>query len=272
MGDKKSHWSGERLETFIFSRDAIEHLHRYAIVKNYVKDKIVLDIACGEGYGSALLCENAKQVYGVDIDEKSVDLASKKYIKKNLSYLVGDVTEISFDDNSIDIIVSFETIEHHNKHDEMMLEFKRVLKPDGILFLSTPDKFHYTDEANFKNKYHIKELYKEEFLKLVNNYFSKNQFLAQKYLGSISVIEEDNINNKVNLYSGNYNAIEQKKVSALYLIAIASDNDFTLQNSSIFEGSKIIEKKIINDIYNSNSFKLGSFLLYPIKKIKSIIK
>ena len=162
----KKKWTGERLETFIFSRDAIEHLHRYAIVKNYIKDKIVLDIACGEGYGSALLAENAMQVYGVDIDEMTVNSASKKYVKKNLNYLVGDVTKISFDDNSIDVIVSFETLEHHNKHEEMMQEFKRVLKPDGILVLSTPDKLYYTDEANFKNIYHIKELYKDDFFKL----------------------------------------------------------------------------------------------------------
>lgn len=268
----KKKWTGERLETFIFSRDAIEHLHRYAIVKNYIKDKIVLDIACGEGYGSALLAENAMQVYGVDIDEMTVNSASKKYVKKNLNYLVGDVTKISFDDNSIDVIVSFETLEHHNKHEEMMQEFKRVLKPDGILVLSTPDKLYYTDEANFKNIYHIKELYKEDFFKLVTNYYTKNQFLTQKYLGSISIIEEEASKNIINLYSGNYTAIEQKMVPALYLIAIASNVDFTLQNSSIFDGSKIIENKIINEIYNSNSFKLGNLLLYPIKKIKSIFK
>ena len=76
-------WTGERLETFVYSRDAIEHLHRYALAKKYVNNKVVLDIASGEGYGSNLLCANAKHVYGVDIEEKVIERAKKKYKKNN---------------------------------------------------------------------------------------------------------------------------------------------------------------------------------------------
>ncbi|MFE3871893.1 class I SAM-dependent methyltransferase [Flavobacterium sp. ZS1P70] len=268
----KKTWTGERLEPHIFSRDAIEHLHRYSIVNNYISNKIVLDIACGEGYGSNLMAQSAERVYGVDIDNEAVDLATKKYTKNNLSYQVGDVTKIPFENDSIDVVVSFETLEHHDKHHEMMIEIKRVLKKDGLMFLSTPDKLYYTDKANFKNEYHVKELYKEDFFKLVNSYFSKSQFLTQKYLGSVSIIQDESDKNELNVFLGNYNDVQQTNVDALYLIAIASEADYVLQDVSLFEGSQIISEQVSSVIYNSNSFKLGNLLLYPIKKIKSLLK
>ena len=61
-------WTGERLETFIYTRDAIEHLHRYSLISKYISGKTVLDIACGEGYGSNIISKTAATVFGVDID------------------------------------------------------------------------------------------------------------------------------------------------------------------------------------------------------------
>ncbi|MFV8368168.1 class I SAM-dependent methyltransferase [Flavobacterium sp. LB2R40] len=268
----KKNWTGELLETHVFSRDAIEHLHRYSIVNKYISNKIVLDIACGEGYGSNLMALTAKRVYGVYIDKEVINVATNKYTKNNLSYQVGSVTEIPFEDNSIDVIVSFETLEHHDKHQEMMIEIKRVLKKEGLLFLSTPDKLYYTDKANFKNEFHVKELYKVDFLKLVNQYFSQTQFFTQKYLLSVSIIQDESDYNGLNIFSGNYNDIQQKNIEPLFLIAIASDVNYNLQIASIFEGSPIIKKQVSSEINKSNSFKLGSFLLFPIKKIKRLIK
>jgi 2-polyprenyl-3-methyl-5-hydroxy-6-metoxy-1,4-benzoquinol methylase len=60
-------------------------------------------------------------------------------------------------------VVSFETLEHHDKHDEMFLEIKRILRPGGLLLMSTPEKLFYTDLPNVQNEFHVKELYLEEF-------------------------------------------------------------------------------------------------------------
>ena len=75
----KKNWTGERLETFIYGDVVVEHLHRYAMAEMFVKDKIVLDIASGEGYGSNILSKTARQVTGVDIDKQAVEKASQKY-------------------------------------------------------------------------------------------------------------------------------------------------------------------------------------------------
>jgi ubiquinone/menaquinone biosynthesis C-methylase UbiE len=270
-----NNWTGERLETFIHTRDTIEHLHRYAIVSNYIKDKIVLDIASGEGYGSNLMSEKASVVYGVDIDEATVLAAKAKYKKENLKFLTGSASKIPLEDNSIEVAVSFETIEHHDKHEEMMLEIKRVLKPNGIFILSTPDKFYYSDKRNFENKFHVKELYKDEFERLVSNYFKKVQLLNQRYINGNSIIQKCETN-QAEFYSGSFSKLELVEVDPMYLISIASDSDFHEQNSSLFEGSQVNEenyyKENIIPIYNSNSYKLGHFLLTPLKILKRILK
>ena len=90
----KKKWTGERLETFIYNRDAVDHLHRYAIASNFVEGKVVLDIASGEGYGSNLMSEKASFVYGVDIDESTIRKADKKYKKNNLKLLKGSTSAI----------------------------------------------------------------------------------------------------------------------------------------------------------------------------------
>src|SRR5690349_4921310 len=119
----KKEWTGERLETNIHSQVTAEHLHRYALAMEYVQDKTVLDIACGEGYGSNLLAQKAKSVVGVDIDKFIVSEAKNKYRKSNLSFLEGSAP---LDDQSIDVVVSFETLEHTSNHEQFLSEIKRV--------------------------------------------------------------------------------------------------------------------------------------------------
>lgn len=268
----KKNWTGERLETFIYSRDAIEHLHRYSIMNYYIDGKVVLDIACGEGYGSNIMSSKAKFVYGVDIDEITVNAAKSKYKQQNLEYSIGDVTNISFNDDTFDVVVSFETIEHHDKHDEMMKEINRVLKPNGIFIISTPDKLFYSDKTNFKNKFHVKELYKNEFVKLVSNFFSNSQLLTQQYTSGVSVIQEEIFSSELTFFSGDYDSIHVKNINPMYLIIIASNTDFAFQKTSIFDGGELIEKQLKEYIYTSNSYRLGALLLSPLKFIKKIIK
>lgn len=260
--------------TSIYNRDSVEHLHRYAIVEDYIKNKIVLDIACGEGYGTNLTSNTAKYVYGVDIDNDIVQEAKLKYKKENLEFITGSAIEIPLKDSSVDVVISFETIEHHDKHDEMMSEIKRVLRLDGLLIISSPDKLFYSDVRKFKNQFHIKELYKQEFFDLIAKNFSEIQLLTQKYSNGNSIIEDNTINNQVRFFSGNYTEIKNIKINPLYLIAIASDYTFEKHTLSVFDGSYSLEadfKNKIDKIYSSTSYRLGHLLLNPLKFLKKIL-
>ncbi|PTS81428.1 class I SAM-dependent methyltransferase, partial [Stenotrophomonas sp. HMWF023] len=149
-----------------------EHLHRYAWCLPLVEGKDVLDVASGEGYGSAMLAGRARSVRGVDISNDAVAHAGERYADiANLKYLQGSAAAIPLPDDSVDVVVSFETIEHLYEQEEMMSEIRRVLRPDGVMIMSSPNKEVYSDRAGYHNEYHVKELYLEEFRTLVGRYF-----------------------------------------------------------------------------------------------------
>jgi ubiquinone/menaquinone biosynthesis C-methylase UbiE len=272
---KKKKWSGERLETFILTRDAVDHLHRYAIAKTYVKNKKVLDIASGEGYGSNLLSEEASYVFGVDIDTETIEKAKLKYRKSNLSFQQGTTSSIPLEDNTVDVVVSFETIEHHDEHDEMMSEITRVLKPEGIVIISTPDKYYYSDAGSFKNEFHIKELYKDEFENLISKSFSNVQLLTQKYIDGNSIIQDEKSGQDIRFFNGNFSKIKEEEGIPMYLITIASDGVFENQSSSIFnelEFAKENNELMISNIRKSTTFRIGYIILWPFQYIKRLFK
>ena len=162
------------------SHTQIEHLHRYAIACQFAHGHTVLDIACGEGYGSNLLASHAAFVYGVDVAAAAVAHAARKYTRKNLRYLRGTATAIPLQDGAVDLVVSFETIEHLREHDEMMAEIRRVLRPNGTLIMSSPDKRYYSDLPGHANPFHLRELYHEEFQELIRRFFPHASFMLQR--------------------------------------------------------------------------------------------
>src|SRR5512139_3486774 len=88
-------WTGERYVPWVDDPFiGYEHLHRYRFAKEFVKGKKVLDLACGEGYGSLMLSEEAGDVTGIDIDETTIRHASSKYLRGNLKFLKGLITDI----------------------------------------------------------------------------------------------------------------------------------------------------------------------------------
>lgn len=286
MSDKKN-WTGERLETFIHNENTNEHLHRYAQALDIVGDKVVLDIASGEGYGSNLLSGFAKQVIGVDVDENTVANAMIKYRKNNLQFLTGRAEAIPCDDNFFDVVVSFETIEHHDKHDEMMLEVRRVLKPGGLFIISSPDKLFYSDKSGYKNPYHVKELYADEFKTLLRKYFKQTLFLRQKsFFGSVIIPETDSTSNEqITMYQGGYDEIKRAELEAVYLIGIASDGELPHFKTTFFDGQPVLKEQfaafqelvtetvkadVSKEIKSSNSYKVGHVLISPLKFIKRL--
>ncbi|MBN1073450.1 glycosyltransferase [Clostridium botulinum] len=168
-------FTGERLVINDFVRDNYsdvmeEHLSRYKLASKYVKDKIVIDAASGSGYGTMILAKaGAKNVNGFDISKEAVYSAIHNYREyKNIRFDVGDVTKLNVVDESIDVFVSFETIEHINSGADLIKEASRVLKDEGIFIVSTPNRNATNPGLLFEekpqNKYHSFEYSPLEFI------------------------------------------------------------------------------------------------------------
>jgi O-antigen biosynthesis protein len=179
-------FTGERYVSTEQGQIRLEHYHRYAVLQELVAGKDVLDVACGEGYGSKILAECARSVTGVDISEEAVQYASVIYPKSNLTFRTGSVTALDFSDNSFDVVVSFETIEHLLEQAQMLAEIRRVLRPDGYLVISSPNRPVYSEESGEHNEFHVKELDFNELDKLLSAQFPSIQYYGQRMLmGSV---------------------------------------------------------------------------------------
>lgn len=157
------------------------HASRYQFARRFVANKKVLDMACGSGYGSKLMYDGgALEVQGCDLSQEAIDFANKNYSNDSIKFQTMDASKISFPDNSFDCVVSFETIEHVSNYKNVIKEFHRVLKNDAVLIISTPNKETIPKGKDKPlNPFHIKEFTKDEFLDLMNEYFTDVEIFSQ---------------------------------------------------------------------------------------------
>ncbi|MGZ5111716.1 MAG: class I SAM-dependent methyltransferase [Usitatibacter sp.] len=174
-------FTGERFVPGTRGEIWVEHWHRYHFAARWVAGKRVLDVACGEGYGSALLARHAAHVTGVDLSAQAITHAKGAYAGLgHVEFLCASCAQIPIADASIDVAVSFETIEHIAGHAAFLDELARVLKPGGVLILSCPNKLEYSDKRGFVNEFHVKELYREELAGLVGARFPEIEWYGQR--------------------------------------------------------------------------------------------
>jgi SAM-dependent methyltransferase len=154
-----------------------EHIYRYRFAAQFVKGKSVLDIACGEGYGAAaLLKAGAKSVIGIDVSPDACLHAHKKY---GVDARVGDAQNIPLENASVDVVVSFETIEHVSQPSQFLDECARVLTPGGMMVVSTPNRDAYHKHTPH-NPFHLKELNEAEFVGLLEARFKRTRIFTQR--------------------------------------------------------------------------------------------
>lgn len=181
-------FTGERFLTECHAEMVYEHWHRYLLARDYAAGKRVLDVASGEGYGSHLLAGIAESVVGVDLSADAVAHATQKYAKENLQYIAASCTKIPLPDASFDFIVSFETIEHIDEAAQhaFLREVNRLLKPDGVFLISSPNRPEYSERSAYKNDYHVKELDQDELRQQLQVYWPNLYWAAQR-LGFYSI-------------------------------------------------------------------------------------
>lgn len=160
-----------------------EHWHRYAVARQLSQHCTVLDVACGEGYGSSMVARIAGKVVGVDISADAVRHARERYRDQaNLEFVEASCDKMPFPDASFDLAISFETIEHIETQPEFIAELTRVLRPDGVLILSSPNKRLYSDAHDYHNEFHVRELYRNELEELLLPAFPHISWFGQKLL------------------------------------------------------------------------------------------
>ncbi len=251
MENSKDIFTGERFVPGIEDiKLEMEHYQRYLSVAKLVKDKVVLDAASGEGYGSNILAQSAKKVIGLDIDEGAINRSKETYkSQSNLSYVQGSIAELPIEDNSLDVVVSFETIEHVPEELQQMYlkEIKRVLKPDGFMIMSTPNKEIYSDKYDYHNEFHIKEFYKQEFIDFLHQEF-KHVKLYNQFFEVTAVIDSCEENDSIAQYFKNQDKYTQE---GKYYIGIASNNMLPEESiASVFMNEKQEYEETIDRIFD----------------------
>jgi ubiquinone/menaquinone biosynthesis C-methylase UbiE len=144
------------------------HLKVYKFAQQFAVGKDVLDNGCGTGYGTAHLAEVAKSAVGIDISEKALSWARKRY--PHVKYLQMDAHNLELPDKSFDFVISTENFEHLSDQKRHASELARVIRPDGLVLLASPNPEVTIGEYN---RFHTKENSYEELLELFSPLFNK---------------------------------------------------------------------------------------------------
>lgn len=175
-------WTGERCVPWTDDvQVAYEHYHRYLWAASLCRGGRVLDVGSGEGFGSAILAGEAASVRGIDVDERTVEHSQLNYAAPNLQFSLGSALELdAFEEDAFDLVVSFEVLEHLTEQERMLEQIDRVLAPDGMLIVSTPDRRTYTEATGQENPFHERELSEPEFRALLAGRFAHVDIWGQR--------------------------------------------------------------------------------------------
>jgi O-antigen biosynthesis protein len=202
-----------------------EHMHRYNFAASFCAGKRVLDLASGEGYGSAILGAVASAVVGVDIDSASVEHARLTYGTDHVRFIEGSMLDPDlFIDHSFDVVVCFEAIEHVGDHDLLMQVILGALRTDGLVVISTPDRTVYTGLQESSNPFHVHELDRQEFRDVLGRHFKHADLLTQEVAtGSVMQALDGGQGGELIRLSGTDDWTPQPTGAPPYLVALASD-------------------------------------------------
>jgi SAM-dependent methyltransferase len=155
------------------------HLAVYEWIAARVGGAVVLDMACGEGYGSAVLAGSAASVLGVDGNPEAHEHARLKYTRPGLSFAWGAV-ETFGEPGSFDAVVFLQTIEHVADPSAVLSHFARILRPGGVAYVSTPNVLTLAPPGTAKsdNPWHLREYRVEEFTRLCQGVFPHVEMLG----------------------------------------------------------------------------------------------
>lgn len=154
-----------------------QYLAAYEYALQFAKDKVVLDVGCGEGYGTNLLASVAKKAVGIDYSKEALDKASKNYASDKTVFFRNNINHIVLADESFELIVAFQVIEHLARPHILLSKIRDLLKVSGIFLLSTPNK----EASIIENPYHYMEYDRETLKRLLDKYFSRVEIYGMRF-------------------------------------------------------------------------------------------
>jgi ubiquinone/menaquinone biosynthesis C-methylase UbiE len=169
--------TGERPNAGSFEELSSLMIETYRHCKNYIVDKEVLDVGCGEGAQDLFMADVAKHIHGIDYDEGVILENKNKFSQaKNITFYHMSGDQMTFDDSSFDVVISSQSIEHIDDDKRFVREVHRVLKPGGIFICTTPNKLSLIPEGEEEYDapyypYHFREYRPEQFFGLLGEQF-----------------------------------------------------------------------------------------------------
>lgn len=171
------HLTGERTlpdvpeENYWFQR----HLVVYRWIAERVRGRRVVDLACGEGYGSAELARTAASVVGVDANPEAFEHARAKY--RQVTF---ERNMIELWDGDVDCVVFLQTIEHVPDPDGVLEHIRELIGPDGVAYISTPNVLTLAPKGEERsgNPWHVREYRPHEYLDLCSRHFARVDLLG----------------------------------------------------------------------------------------------
>jgi ubiquinone/menaquinone biosynthesis C-methylase UbiE len=159
--------TGERVNPDFPEANFQNHFKVYKFLDQFARDKDVLDVGCGTGYGTAYLRTVAKSIVGIDVSKSAIRFARKRYPETRT--LVMDAHSLQLQPQSVDLLVSTENFEHLKDQEKSLLEVIRVLRPGGVCFIATPNR----ELSTGTNPYHTHEFTVSELKALLSRYFEE---------------------------------------------------------------------------------------------------
>ena len=170
----------ERINVPVGSPWWAEHRSRYHFAREACRGKVVVDVACGTGFGAKVLLQGgAAAVLGIDMSLEALAEA-RRVAHERWDVCQADAVRLPLPDHAVSVVTSFETIEHLHQPERFVSELRRVLEPEGVLLLSTPNAL-YTKPVNGKpaNPFHVREFTPSELRGLLVQEFGDVRLLGQ---------------------------------------------------------------------------------------------
>ena len=226
-----------------------EHVSRYAFAVRWASGARVLDLGCGAGYGTAELAGRARSAIGIDLAPAAVSHSKSAYPLPNISFVPASVTAVPFRAGSFDLITAFEVIEHLDDWRALLSEGRRLLRPNGIFLVSTPNKEYYTDSrgASGPNPFHTHEFEFDEFRSVLGEFFPHCTILVQNHLEAFAFYEQSGSSSSRDTSSieGRMDGVRGTPQEAHFFLAVCSLEDKPPMPSFLFvhQGSNVLRER-----------------------------